>query len=360
MKDPWQNKFPRRIASRFELPSGAAREHPVRNSPFALRHSPFLLLFLAGCTPMSFLITPVPQARDLVEFEVSRESAWAGKKIALIDVDGVLRNARDPSLFGPPGDNPVSVFKEKLDQAAGDDDVRAVVVRINSPGGGVTASDLMYTELVRFRERTEKPVFAALLDVAASGGYYIACAADKIYALPTTVTGSIGVVMVVPDFSGTMSKLGIRANVIKSAELKDAGSPFREMTEKDRAVFQEIIDAMYQRFLRVVADARTEIDESRLKLLADGRVFLASQAKEHGLVDELGTLADAIEAAKIAAGLEGKPIVVVEYACPLSHRPNIYAHTPQTPAQVNVVNLELPAWLKGPSPRFLYLWAPGW
>lgn len=330
----------------------------IRNSLFLICYS--LFLTLAGCTPMSFLITPVPRAYDLVEHELSRDSIWHNDKIALVDVDGVLRNAREKSLLSPPGDNPVSVFKEKLDKAAGDRNVKAIVLRINSPGGDVTASDLMYMELLRFKRETGKPVIASMLDVGASGAYYIACAADKIYAHPTTITGSIGVIMVAPDFSGTMNKLGIRANIIKSAEMKDAGSPFREMNEEDRALFQVMIDAMYERFLRVVADGRDGIDEPRLKRLADGRVFLAPEAKEEGLIDELGTLHDALAAAKKASGLDGKPIVVVEYARPLSHRPNIYARAADVPVQVNLVNVELPTWLRGSSPRFMYLWAPGW
>lgn len=319
-----------------------------------------LFLALAGCAPVSFLITPVPHAKDLVESEVIRESIWANQKVALLDVDGLLRNERDRSLLGSPGENPVSLFKEKLDKAAADDRVKAVIVRINSPGGSVTATDLMFTELRRFKQKTGKPVIASMLDVAASGGYYIACAADRIYAHPTTVTGSIGVVMVAPEFSGTMGKLGIRANIIKSSELKDAGSPFREMTENDRALFQRLIDKMYERFLSVVAAARSGISEQRLNEIADGRVYLAAEAKAQGLVDEIGTLHDALAAAKTAAGLGEKPVIVVEYARPLLHRPNVYAHAPGVPAQVNLINVELPAWLKSPAPQFMYLWAPGW
>jgi len=319
-----------------------------------------LFLALAGCAPVSFLITPVPHAKDLVESEVIRESIWANQKVALLDVDGLLRNERDRSLLGSPGENPVSLFKEKLDKAAADDRVKAVIVRINSPGGSVTATDLMFTELRRFKQKTGKPVIASMLDVAASGGYYIACAADRIYAHPTTVTGSIGVVMVAPEFSGTMGKLGIRANIIKSSELKDAGSPFREMTENDRALFQRLIDKMYERFLSVVAAARSGISEQRLNEIADGRVYLAAEAKAQGLVDEIGTLHDALAAAKTAAGLGEKPVIVVEYARPLLHRPNIYARGPDVPTQVNLINVELPAWLKSPAPQFMYLWAPGW
>jgi len=317
-------------------------------------------LYAVGCGPTSFLITPVPTERALVEHVVQRDSFWAHRKIALIDVDGVITSGRPPSLLGGEEQNPIAVFREKLDQAAKDKAVKALVLRIDSPGGGVTASDLMYTELKRFKAKTGKPIVAVLLDLAASGGYYIACAADRIYALPTTVTGSIGVIMIAPEISGTMQKIGLKTNVIKSGEMKDAGSPFREMTEQDRAVFTGMIRSMYERFVEVVAAARPGIEPEQLRKLADGRVYLAPQARELGLIDEVGSLHDAIAAAKQAAGLEGKDILVVEYALPSAHRPNVYAQTAGQPWQVNLINVELPAWLRDPAPQFLYLWAPGW
>lgn len=320
----------------------------------------FLLFPLAGCSPMSFLITPVPVSKDLVENVVLRESLWARRKIALVEVDGVLRNDRPTSLLSSPGENPVSLFKEKLDKAARDKQVKAVVLRINSPGGGVTASDLMYEEVRRFKQRTGKPVVACMLDVAASGGYYIACAADKIYAQPTTVTGSIGVIMIAPDFSGTMHKLGIRTNVIKSDDLKDAGSPFREMSEQDREVFQGIIDAMFGRFLQVVERGRPGLDSAEVRRLADGRVYLGPEALREGLIDAVGSLHEALADAKSKAGLEKEPVAVVEYARPLAHRPNIYAEAPNGPAEVNLINVDLSDLLNNTAPRFMYLWAPGW
>jgi protease-4 len=315
---------------------------------------------LAGCVPTSFLITPVSAARELQEFEVERESFWAHRKVALIDVDGVLRNRRSGSWLGLEEENPVSVLKEKLDKAAGDKEVKAVVLRINSPGGGVTASDLMYRLVRDFRGRSGKPVVAYLMDVGTSGAYYLACAAERIYAHPTSVTGSIGVIMVAPDLSGTMQKVGLRANVIKSGELKDAGSPLREMTERDRAVFQQMIGAMYERFLGVVAEGRPHLDRATLRALADGRVYLAEEARAHGLVDEVGTIDDAIRAAREAADLEQRKIVVVQYARPVSHRPNVYARVPgDSVRSINLIQVELPEWLTGVGPQFLYLWVPG-
>ena len=319
-----------------------------------------LLVALAGCGPTSFVITPISTRQALVEDVVLRESIWATKKIALIDVEGVLQDARPTSLLGAAGENPVSLFAEKLDQAAKDENVRAVVLRINSPGGGVTATDMMYDDVRRFRQKTGKPVIAAMLDVAASGGYYLACSADKIYAQPTTVTGSIGVIMITPEFAGTMQKIGMHVNVIKSGALKDMGSPFREMNEQDRAVLQGLIDGMYARFLEVVGHARTGIEPDELRKLADGRVYLASDAKDKGLIDEIGTLRDALAAAKVGAGLENVKVKVVAYSRPLAYRPNIYAYGEPPPGQVNLVNVQLPDWLTGSSPQLMYLWAPGW
>ena len=306
---------------------------------------------LGGCGPTAFLITPVPASRELREIELDRESLFASRKIALIEVDGVISNQRPSSLLGTEGDNPVSVLREKLDKAAVD--------RIHSPGGGATASDLMYTEVRRFREETGKPVIAYLLDVAASGGYYVACAADRILAHPSAVTGSIGVIMITPDLSGTMLKLGVRANVIKSGELKDAGSPFREMNPADRAIFEGIINGMYERFLAVVGEARRDLPAQRVRELADGRVYLAPQALEAGLVDGLCDMDGAVQAAREAAGLGDRAIVLVRYGRPVDYRPNYYAQAPGVPAQVNLVHVELPAWLRD-GPQFLYLWAPGW
>ena len=174
------------------------------------------------------------------------------------------------------------------------------------------------------------------------------------------MTGSIGVILITPEVTGTMQILGIRANVFKSGKLKDVGSMFREMNDDDRELLQGIVMRMYERFLAVVHAGRPGIPADRLRELADGRVFLGPEAKELGLVDEVGTIDDALQAAREAAGLDGEKILFVRYARPLTHRPNVYASGGDLPAQVNVINLPLPEWLREPSPTFMYLWAPGW
>ena len=162
-------------------------------------------LFAAGCTPPSLLITPVSGRRGLTETEISRDSIFALDKIALIDVSGTIQNGSTMRLFGE-GENPVSVLLEQLDKARRDPLVKAVILRINSPGGTVVTSELMHDEITHFK-KSGKPVVAVMMDVAASGGYYIACACDEIVAQPSTVTGSIGVIMLMFDVSGTMTMI---------------------------------------------------------------------------------------------------------------------------------------------------------
>lgn len=328
----------------------------MQNQRLLQLFSTALALLATGCVPTSFLITPVTSNPRLREHVVTREGLLAVDKIAVIDVEGTIRNSSGFSLLPGPGENPVVVFKEKLDLARRDPAVKAVVLRINSPGGGVTASDLMYAELLDFKARTKRPVVTSMLDVAASGGYYLACATDHIVAMPTTVTGSIGVIMLTPDVSRGLGKIGVEFNVIKSGQFKDAGSPFRELTPADRAVFEGMIQNMYERFLAVVVNGRPKLNAAQVRTLADGRVYLGDEALKNGLVDELGNVQTAIAAAKRAAGLERHNILVVQYARPYGYKPNVYA---EAPPQVNLLNIQLPGMLP-PSPEFLYLWAPGW
>lgn len=318
-----------------------------------------MLLPLVGCGPTSFLITPVPAQRELDETIVIRESFWTARRIALVDVDGLLHNSREDTLTGVPQENPVALFKEKLDKAANDPRVKAIVLRINSPGGTVTASNLMYHEVMRVREQTDKPIVAVILDTGASGGYYLACAAEHIVVHPTSITGSIGVIMMLPNVAGTLDRIGAVVNAIKSGEYKDTGSPFRPMDAEDRELLQHLVDDMYAQFLAVVREGRPELSDAQLKEVADGRILLGPDAVEAGLADEVGTIRSALVSAKQLAGLEDKPVLVVQYARPLYHRPNVYATPPHNPATA-AWPVTLPPWLSHSTPQMLYLWAPGW
>ncbi|MFQ5429997.1 MAG: signal peptide peptidase SppA [Phycisphaerae bacterium] len=307
-----------------------------------------------GCSPAGgFKITPVPSDQSLEERIVIRERGWVSDRIALIDISGVLLNGRSFGLLSE-GEHIVGLIVEQLDKAARDRRVKAVVLRINSPGGTVTASDILYEEIRRFREKTGKPVIAYFQDVAASGAYYLACAADEIVAQRTSVTGSIGVIMQMVDVSGAMAVLGIKADAIKSGPFKDAGSPLRTMAPEERAVFQSMVDGFYQQFVDVVDAGRPGLSREQVLTLADGRVYIASQAKEKGLVDEIGTMRDALAAAKKRAGVKAAHVVM--YHRPLDWRPNVYSQAPAAGGPtVNLFNINMPFdWTQ--RPRFMYIW----
>lgn len=188
-----------------------------------------------------------------------------------------------------------------------DDSIRAVVVRVDSPGGAVAPSQEIHTEIRRVSQR--KHVVVSMGGVAASGGYYLAVAADRIFANPGTLTGSIGVISQVPNISEIADKLGFRMNVVKSGPAKDLGNPFRAFTEEDRVGFQRLVDSVYDQFVRAVVEGRA-LPEEEVRAIADGRVITGAEALELGLVDELGNFHDAVHAAAELAGIEGEPRLV--------------------------------------------------
>lgn len=304
-------------------------------------------LALAGCGVVSIDLTP--RVRPL------EESTLEGKgsdKVLLIDLAGVLAEEPIITLESRPLVPLLARVREELEKAEEDDRVRAVVLRINSPGGTVTASDILYHEIMRFKERRKVPVVASILDIGASGGYYVALAADRILVHPTTVTGSIGVLVLTVNAGGLLEKIGVSASYVKSGEFKDMGSPFRSLRPEERALFQDLIDRFYGRFVEVVARSR-KLDEARVRAFADGRVYTAREALALGLVDQIGYLEEAITAAKSAAGLaEAK---VVTYHRPRQYRATIYSST-ETPAPVT--GLADLARIVVSGPRFLYLWWP--
>lgn len=312
-------------------------------------------VMLTSCGAPSLLVTPVNVRRELVEKELSRDAFFASDKIAIIDVSGVLMNAPSTQLFGE-GEHAVALFLEKLDKARRDPSVKGVLLRINSPGGSVVASELMHDELRHFK-KTGKPVIAVIMDVGASGGYYVACASDEIIAHPSSIVGSIGVIMQMFEIAGTLEKLGASATAITSGRFKDTGSPFRPMRPGERAIFQNIVDDMYERFLAVVQSGRPQLDEEAVRTLADGRVFTGTQALELGLIDRIATLRESLQILRERAGL--RAVRVVTYARPLGYRPNYYAMTPdRTTPTVNMVNLDVRGLFHETAPRFMYLWHP--
>jgi protease IV len=314
----------------------------------------FLAAFsLTGCFN-GLLVKPCQCDGPIEETIVcDAHSCLCRQKIAIIDVDGMILNARTPGLLGS-GENPTSLFREKLEAAADDAHVKAVVLRLNSPGGAVTASDIMYNDLLAFRQRTGKPVVACMMDVAASGAFYLAMACDQVWAHPTTVTGSIGVILSLYNASGLFQKIGLESNPIKSGPNKDIGNPGRPMTDEERAILQGLVDSFYGQFVKVVAEGR-HLPEDRVRELADGRVYTGLEAKDLCLVDNVGHLDDAIDAAKHLACLKDARIVAYD-RCD-GYRGSIYAGMPKIPSEINV-KLQVPGLTAQAGASFMYLWQP--
>lgn len=234
---------------------------------------------------------------------LGRKAAVAQKQIGVITLEGLIMSGSS-GIFSAAGTGDIL---RQLHDAAEDPDIAALVLRINSPGGTVAASQELYREALRVKEAGKKLV-VSMGDVAASGGYMVSCAADKIVANPGTTTGSIGVIMEFQNVEGLYDKLGLKENVIKSAPHKDIGSPTRPMTDEERAIFQDMINEMYGQFVDIVARGR-HMSVEQVKKLADGRVYTGTRAKELGLVDEIGDYYDAIKIAADLAGIEGKPVI---------------------------------------------------
>ena len=313
-----------------------------------------IVAIVSGCGVPSFLITPVQNTNALQEVQVDRRKS--SDKIAMIEVEGMLMNAKAGG-FLQPTENPLSLFAQQLEQAERDKSVKAVVLRVNSPGGTVTTSDAMYEMLLRFRRKTHKPVVASMQEVAASGAYYVSCAADRIIAQPTTVVGSIGVIFNTFNFRGTMDKIGASSVAIKSGPLKDMGSPFKPLGEAERKIMQGMVDEYYARFVEVVTTNRTIRDPATIRITTDGRIFSGTRAKQLGLIDDTGLLEDALDVARKMAKAPGAKTVM--YKRPYGYRGSIYATGDISPPQSNgnVTKLELPGgpWLPG---GFYYLWNP--
>ncbi|MCC2640910.1 MAG: Peptidase putative signal peptide peptidase SppA [Nitrospira sp.] len=216
-------------------------------------------------------------------------------RVALIRIEGVIIDAQ--ATIG------------ELKQYSENPLVKAIVLRIDSPGGGVVPSQEIHDAVKRVKNKSNKAVIASMGSVAASGGYYIAAATDRIIANPGTLTGSIGVIMEMANLEGLLKKIGVEGIVIKSGRFKDVGSPLRKMSDEERKLLQSVMDDVHYQFIQAVADGRS-LEPSEVEALADGRIFTGRQAKEARLIDELGDLDDAIHIAADVAGIEGEPKVL--------------------------------------------------
>lgn len=309
------------------------------------------ILFASACTGPR--ITLFPDGTEPLE-EMTLEGRGTDK-VLVVSISGVISDAPGRHMVGSrPG--VVQEVVSHLRLAEQDDHVKAVLLKIDSPGGPTTASDLLYHELLDFKTRTGKTLVACMMNLAASGGYYVCLPADLIVAHPTTVTGSVGVVLIRPQVSGLMETLGVDVAVNKSGAKKDMGSPFRPATPAEDNLLQNIVDALGKRFVDLVAKHR-QLDPQQLASVADARVFLAEDAVAAGLVDRIGYLQDAIGAARQMAAMDENARVIV-YRRTRYADDNLYntlgsAALPAAPAAIDLGPLSdilaLPA-------GFYYIW----
>jgi len=311
-----------------------------------------LLLFGAACSPKINIVRDHSEPLE----EYTLQGTGRGK-VLLAHVRGLISTSprsgllsEDPSL--------VQEVSARLRKAAEDEDVTAVVLAIDSPGGSVTASDILYQQIMRHKRETGQKVVALLMGLAASGGYYAAAAADQIMAHPTTITGSIGVIFIRPDLAGLMAKIGVQAEVTKSGKYKDMSSWFRHSDEEERRLLQQMIDRLNVRFLDVVQSRRKLTDE-QLASVAQAGVYTAGQAMELGLVDATGYAQDAFALAISLAGMDADAKVVTyrrkKFADDTAYNTLAYSINAPTLPMLDGAGQVLQAL----EPGFHHLWLPG-
>ncbi len=312
-----------------------------------------LLFFLVVIFSYSCALIKVsPQIESFEEIVV--EEGIAVEKILLIDIDGPISNRPKKTLVGFRSDTGmVDRIREILKKAEKDKNIKGILLRVNSPGGTVTSSDIIYHEIKSFKERFKVKVYVSVIDVAASGGYYVALAGDSIMVHPTSLVGSIGVLALKLNLEGLMDKVGVEWEVVKSSKKKDFMSPFRPLTKEERGLFQETIDRYYDRFVDLVVLNRDWLDVKEVRALADGRVYNARQALNNHLVDSIGYLKDLVELAK--KELDQPDLKVVTYSRPREYKSNYYSSIGSTP-KINLINLDLGFDWNQISPQFLFLW----
>jgi protease-4 len=310
-------------------------------------------LLLNGCMAPKLNIFPgAPE--PFQEFTI--QGTGAGK-VLVISISGIISDSPEEEFFY----TQPSMVEEVVSQlrlAEKDEEIKAVLFKINSPGGSVTASDLLYHEILGFKERTGAKVVVAMMDVAASGGYYVALPADFILAHPTTITGSIGVLFTQPKVIGLMGKIGLGMEVNKSGKNKDIGSPFRATTEEEQKILQGLTDGLGKRFLSLVAKHRG-LDKNTLENVSTARIYLADEALKQGLVDKVGYLDEAVSEAIHLAGLDEDSRVVVyrrtEYADDNLYNSSTTQYTDNT---LSLINVDLPDSITSLHTGFYYLWLP--
>jgi protease IV len=320
------------------------------------------LTTLPSCAPVNLTIGGPPTGAVQPTL-VKSDGQWFSDRIDIIDVSGLIYNGNGTGFLAS-NDNPVGLLYERLQAAQNDPHTKAVILRINSPGGTVTGSEAMYRLITDFKAKTGKPVVTCVQDMAASGGYYVACASDEIICYPSSILGSIGVLIQTVSFKPALSRWGITTDAITSGKNKAAGNPLEEMTPEQRAIFKTIVDEFYAQFVGIVKAARPNIPSQKLADVTDGRIFSGTQAIKLGMVDHLGDLDTAITRAKALAKIKNADVYI--HARPRTFIGSPYAANPGSApsasagsgTQYNMINIDASLG-KTNAPGFYYIWAPG-
>ena len=309
-----------------------------------------MTLLYSGCAYVNLALVPEPG--PLSEKVVDGEG---DRKILLMDITGIISEEKRRKLGLREESSMVDEFRESLKKAGGDKKIAGLVIRINSPGGTVTASDILHHEILEYKKKTGVRVVACMMDVAASGGYYVATAADEIVAHPTTITGSIGVIAMKFNVQGLFGKIGVESRAIKSGDMKDMLSPFRPATAEEITVVQTIIDQMNGRFIDVIVEGRKPLPRDTVVKLADGRIYTAGQALDHKLIDRVGYLDSTLDGLKKSLNLDKASVIM--YYRPGTYKGTIYSEAGGNTTVVNILPQDLES-LMPKGMQFMYLWAP--
>jgi protease IV len=309
-----------------------------------------LLALAVGAVVLVLAVGASGPSAPMAAYQEEYVSGEGAEKVAVVPVVGTIASA-DNSVPGTQPPVTPEGLGDALRQAEEDPAVRAVVLEVNSPGGGVTASDEMHQSILDFKESSGKPVVVSMQDTAASGGYYISTAADRIIANETTLTGSLGVIFSLTDFSELADEYGVQQEVIKSGEFKDMGSSFRDLTPEEREILQSIVDESYDEFVSVIVEGR-KLPEERVREIADGRIYSGEQARELDLVDGFGGLDEAAEISRDLAGVD--EATVVRYVQPETFTDALLAgFAPEKPDALQIA--EEAGLTLEPKPYYLYL-----
>jgi protease IV len=312
-------------------------------------------VFVGGCFSHNNLALLPTEDGSLNTKVVQRATTETSNRILIVDIDGLISEMGDDFLFYR-REPTTFQLRQKLRRALSDSNIKAVILRIDSPGGGANASDICFQEVLRYKSRSKVPVVAMLMGVAASGGYYIAAGADKIVAHPNTVAGSIGAISFGFGFDGLFEKIGMESRVVKSGAMKDMGNPFDKWGPEEKAAIQKIIDEMGGRFVADVSEQRG-LTEAEAAAISDGRVFTASEAKSLKLVDRIGYIDDAVDEALSLANIRDAEIIM--YTTSDRADRNMYTQSSTEAQEIptfSMGQISAEKLLELARPRMMYLW----